>query len=378
MTTDTIHESATHDDDGVILEPAIEDTDDVKLPSIEGDLATYLPADKAHRMMAYVPQIKAREFLPVPMAEIRDMADLLKEMPGIAKEFQGNLGACAAVVMQAIDWKQSPPFVLRHAYQAKQGGPIGYEAKVLNAVITSNAPLRQRPRYRFGYGGDGSPTVGNRFVVAEYDIIGSDQIQSLRSPTVAQIKVKNSPEWFSHTDKQLIYYIGRAAANALFPDVLGGAFSREEVAYLAAMERAEGIRERLKFDDDDEGAQFDDGIAPTAQDAANFARAEAKASGAQDSRDPRDAPQNRPQATKGPTPPPQGGQEPEELPALREWLAAEQKRLLTLPDGPSISAGWSELIKDDRIGRIKAYAQPVFNAVKASISAKVAELKTAG
>lgn len=27
------------------------------------------------------------------------------------------------------------------------------------------------------------------------------------------------------------------------------------------------------------------------------------------------------------------------------------------------------------IGRIKAYAQPVFNAVKASISAKVAELK---
>jgi hypothetical protein len=378
MTTDTIHESVAHDDDGVILEPAIEVADEVKLPSIEGELATYLPADKAQRMMAYVPQIKAREFLPVPMADIRDMADLLKEMPGIAEEFRGNLGATAAVIMQAVDWKVSPPFLLRNAYQAKKGGQIGYEAKALNAVIIMNAPLRQRPRYRFGYGGDGSPTVGNRFVVVDYDIIGSDKIQSLRSPTVSQIKTKNSPEWFSHTDKQLIYYIGRAGANALFPDVLGGAYSREEVAYMAAMERAEGIRERLKFDDDDEGAEFEDGIAPTDQDAKNFARAQAKADGQQDSRDPRDAPQNRPQQQKGPTPPPQGAQEPDDMPALREWLMSEQKRLLALPDGPSISAGWSELIKDDRIGRIKAYAQPVFNAVKASISAKVAELKTAG
>lgn len=381
MTTDTIHESATHDDDGVILEPAIDAPDEVQLPAIEGDLATYLPADKAYRMMAYVPQIKAREFLPVPMEVIREIADVLQHMPGINVSFQGQLGPTAAVVMQAIDWKQSPAFVLRHAYQAKQGGPIGYEAKVLNAVIISNAPLRQRPRYRFGYGGDGSPTVGNRFVVAEYDIIGSDQIQSLRSPTVAQIKTKNSPEWFSHTDKQLIYYIGRAAANALFPDVLGGAYSREEVAYLAAIERAEGIRERLKFDDDDEGAEFEDGIAPTAQDAANFARAEAGASGAQDSRDPRDAPQNRPQQQnqrKAPTPPPQGSEEPEDLPAAREWLMGEQKRLLALPEGSAISAGWSEVVKDERIGRIKAYAQPVFNAVKASIQAKVAELKAAG
>lgn len=380
MTTDTIHESASHDEDGVILEPAIEVPDEIHLPAIEGELATFLPADKAHRMMAYVPQIKAREFLPVPMADIRDMAEVLQHMPGIAPEFRQNVGACAAVIMQAIDWKVSPPFLLRNAYQAKVGGQIGYEAKALNAVITMNAPLRQRPRYRFGYGGDGSPTVGNRFVVVEYDIIGSDKIQELRSPTVSQIKVKNSPEWFSHTDKQLIYYIGRAGANAIFPDVLGGAYSREEVAYLAAMERAEGIRERLKFDDDDEGAEFSDSIAPTAQDAANFARAEAKANGVQDSRDPRDAPQNKPQAQnqqRRPTPPPQGSNEPEDLAAVREWAAAEQARILALPTGAEMSQAWSVMIADKQWGRLKAYAQVVANAIKSSVASAIEAKKSA-
>lgn len=356
----------THDADGVVMEDAIEITEEPKLPAFnDGPIAHKLPA-LSDRQSA---------FLPVSVADIDAVAGMLETLPGTRPEFK-KPGACRAIVLQAALWRVSPLFVLQGAYQVKDGAPIGYEAKLIHAVILANAPLSRRPRLQYGYGGDGKRTVGNRFVKATAWVIGEDQPFSITTPTVSQFRVRNSPLWISDPDQQLGYAAFRSLARLYFPDVLGGAYTREEVQQLRDLDALENARSRQLFEEDEPiEASFEDNIPPNDADAKSMEAFERKASGAQDSRDPRDAPQNRPQQQKGPTPPPQGAQEPDDLPALREWLGSEQKRLLALPDGPSISAGWSELIKDDRIGRIKAYAQPVFNAVKASISAKVAELK---
>lgn len=350
-----------HDADGVVLEPEIEARQELALPPLEQSLAQHMSAPKA------------RDFMPVPMEDIMETSNILQHMPGIGKEFQGNINSTAAVVLQAAEWRVSAPFLLRHAYQTKQGGPIGYEGKVINAVILANAPLSRRPRYQFGYGGDGKRTAMNRFCKVIFHVIGEDEPFTLTSPTVAQIKVKNSPEWFSHTDKQLIYYIGRAGANAYFPDVLAGAYSREEVQYLRDMDRKSDVSNRRLFDDDAIEADFEDAILPTDADAKAFERAEAKASGQQDSRDPRDAPQN--QKSKGPTPPPQGGGEPEDMPEVRQWAAAEQKRLLAIPEAKGAHDAWQEFIKDKRWDRLRTYCPEVAKVVKASIAKHIDDMK---
>lgn len=368
MTTEALNESAVteHDADGVIMEDAIEITEEPKLPAFnDGPVAHKLPA-LSDRQSA---------FLPISVADINAVSEMLESLPGTRPEFRAP-GSCRAIVLQASLWRVSPLFVLQSAYQAKPGGPIGYEAKLIHGVILANAPLSRRPRLQYGYSDPTKRTGANRFAKATAWVIGEDEPFFITTPTVSQIKVKNSPLWFSDVDMQLGYYAFRNLARLHFPDVLGGAYTREEVQQLRDLDGLENARSRRLFEEDEPiEADFEDSVPPSDQDAANFARAEAKASGAQDSRDPRDAPQNRPNQQRGPAPPPQGSQEPEDLSAAREWLMGEQKRLLALPEGSAISAGWSEVVKDERIGRIKAYAQPVFNAVKASIQAKVAELK---
>lgn len=367
MTTEALNESATHehDADGVVLESAVEVADEINLPAFnDGPVAHKLPA-LSDRQTA---------FLPISVADIEAVSGMLESLPGTRPEFKAP-GACRAIVLQASLWRVSPLFVLQSAYQAKPGAPIGYEAKLIHGVILANAPLSRRPRLQYGYSDPTKRTVGNRFVKATAWIIGEDQPFSITTPTVSQIKVKNSPLWFSDPDMQLGYYAFRNLARLYFPDVLGGAYTREEVQQLRDLDAMEAARDRVLFEEDEPvEADFEDAIPPTATDDANYARAEAKASGDQDSRDPRDDPRNKP---KSPVPPPHGGGEPDDMPALREWLAKEQTRLLALPEAKAIADAWSEILKDDRIGRLKAYSRPAFDAVKASVFAKVDELKAA-
>lgn len=344
------------------LEPEIEVTPEAKLPAFnEGVVAHKLPA-LSDRQSA---------FLPVSVADIDAVAGMLETLPGTRPEFK-KPGACRAIVLQAALWRVSPLFVLQGAYQVKDGAPIGYEAKLIHAVILANAPLSRRPRLQYGYGGDGKRTAGNRFVKATAWVIGEDQPFSITTPTVSQFRVRNSPLWVSDPDQQLGYAAFRSLARLYFPDVLGGAYTREEVQQLRDLDALENARARVLFEEDEPvQAEFEDNIPPNEADAKSFDNFERRANGVQDSRDPRDAPQNRPQQQKDLTLPPQGAQEPDDLSACREWAATEQARILALPTGAEMASTWSAMIADKQWGRLKAYAQPVANAIKGSVAAAI-------
>jgi len=307
-------------------------------------------------------------FLPVAIDDIRAVAQMLSAMPGVRKEFQSP-AACEPIVLQAALWRISPLFVLQCAYQAKADAPVGYEAKLLHAVILANAPLSRRPRLRYGYGGDGKRTAANRFVEATFWVVGEDEPIRVTSPTVSQIKIKNSPLWFSNPDQQLGYSVLRDGARLHFPDVLGGAYTREEVMQMRDVTPNKVLLASLT-DDDAVEADFSDHIEPTEADLQQFTRWERKASGVGDSRDPRDAETNR-----EPEPLPSGGDGPDGMAEIRTWAALEQQELLGMTDAKVCADSWGAIIQDLRWGRLKAYDQGVASAIRGSVDAHIRKLR---
>jgi hypothetical protein len=63
----------------------------------------------------------------------------------IPQHLRGNVGDCMAVVMQAVQWKMNPFAVAQKTHFVNN--QIGYEAQLVNAVITTLAPTRDRLHY---------------------------------------------------------------------------------------------------------------------------------------------------------------------------------------------------------------------------------------
>lgn len=311
---------------------------------------------------------RAQAFLPIPLEDIRAVAAMLSAMPGVRKEFR-TPAACEPIVLQAALWRVSPLFVLQCAYMVKEDAPVGYEAKMMHAVILANAPLSRRPRLQWGYSDPNARTRANRFCRVTYWVIGEDKPFTYTTPTVAQIKVKNSGEWYSSTDKQLAYVAVRDGARVHFPDVLGGAYTREEVMQIRGVAAAAPM-----FPEDDESepvdAEFEDHIPPTEAEVAANARWEKKASGEGDSRDPRDDPANNGAADDG-------SAAPADLPEIRAWVIEEQARILKLSTPSLVASAATRMTDDKRWGRFKAYDQANANLVADSIRKHLQRLKDA-
>ncbi len=320
---------------------------------------------------------RASAFLPVPLEDIRAVAEMLSSMPGVRKEFQ-TAKACEPVVLQAALWRVSPLFVLQSAYMVSNNAPVGYEAKLIHAVIIANGPLRKRPRLRFGYADPNNRTRANRFCEVTYWVVGEEEPIIWPSPTVAQIKTKNSPLWFSDTDLQLGYYTCRAAARLHFPDVLGSAYTREEVVQIVSSERLQIAQSRNLFDDDDDEAEFD-GIEPTSDEIAAHAawetRTEKRLDGEQDSRDPRDDPANKAPAPGKGRPAQKGSDEPVDLAEIRAWVMGEQTAILAMSVLANIQTRWTTVTGDNRWGRLKTYSPEVARAVINSVTAHIEKVK---
>ena len=61
--------------------------------------------------------------------------------------FRGNPADCLAVVMQSMQWDMNPFAVAQKTHLVN--GVLGYEAQLVNAVITSRAPVTGRLEYEW-------------------------------------------------------------------------------------------------------------------------------------------------------------------------------------------------------------------------------------
>jgi hypothetical protein len=147
---------------------------------------------------------------------------------------------CLAVTMRAIHWKFDPFALAGETYQAKDGGQIGYQAKVFVAALRNVRGVRLKFRYEGNFTFTDKPVtsakghqiaprgaVGDLRCIAYATVDG--EVLEYETPTLDQIAVKNSPGWHNTPRDQIAYFAGRGWVRMFDPGVMMGAYSDDEV-----------------------------------------------------------------------------------------------------------------------------------------------------
>ena len=82
------------------------------------------------------------------MDSMMRLADIMaKGRATIPEHLRGSPADCAAVIMQAIQWRMNPFAVAQKTHLVN--GALGYEAQLVNAVIQSSGVTRDRFNYEW-------------------------------------------------------------------------------------------------------------------------------------------------------------------------------------------------------------------------------------
>lgn len=163
------------------------------------------------------------------------------------KHFYDNPADCLAVIMQAMQWQMHPFAVAQKTHLVN--GVLGYEAQLVNAVITSCAPVKDRLHYEWF--GDWTKVIG-KFVIksgdkgeyrqpgwklADEEGLGVRVWATFRGeeePRVlelllAQARTRNSTLWADDPRQQLAYLATKRWSRLYCPDVILGVYSPDEL-----------------------------------------------------------------------------------------------------------------------------------------------------
>jgi hypothetical protein len=155
----------------------------------------------------------------------------------VPTHLRANAGACLRIVFQAIEWQMSPWAVADSSFEVNDR--IAYDSQLIHAIIEARAPLRQR--LDCSYDGEGPERTCT--VIGEFT---DGSRREYTTPTVAKIRVKNSPLWRDDPDQQLFYAASRSWARKWCPDVLKGLYTKEELETAAPIVGEEsGLHARL-------------------------------------------------------------------------------------------------------------------------------------
>ncbi len=186
----------------------------------------------------------------------------------IPKELQDNPGDCLAISLQAAAWQMNPFAVAQKSHVIK--GKIGYEAQLVNAVITRHAPITGRPQFAYS---DGWEQVLNKFKVVQGNngpytvpnwspadeaglwceisatMTGEDEPRVLRM-MLSQAHPRLSTQWATDPKQQLSYTALKKWARLHCPDVVLGIYTPEEIQHRDRPEKditpEGGLKARLK------------------------------------------------------------------------------------------------------------------------------------
>ena len=165
----------------------------------------------------------------------------------LPKHFNGNPADCLAVVMQSMQWEMNPFAVAQKTHLVN--GVLGYEAQLVNAVITNRAPTLDRLHYEWY--GDWEKVIG-KFTIkngekGEYRVPGwkmtdeeglgvrvwatfrgEDEPRMLEL-LLAQARTRNSTLWADDPRQQLAYLATKRWSRLFCPDVIMGVYSPDEL-----------------------------------------------------------------------------------------------------------------------------------------------------
>ncbi|MGS4723089.1 RecT family recombinase [Citrobacter farmeri] len=165
----------------------------------------------------------------------------------VPRHLQGNAADCMAVAMQAAQWQMNPFAVAQKTHLIN--GVLGYEAQLVNAVISRSGVLASRFEYEW-YGpwekviGKFNIRKGEKGeyrvpgwtmadeegigIIIKARLKGEDQPREL-DLLLAQARVRNSTLWADDPRQQLAYLAVKRWARLFCPNVILGVYTPDEL-----------------------------------------------------------------------------------------------------------------------------------------------------
>ncbi|KAF6596676.1 recombinase RecT [Cronobacter sp. EKM101R] len=178
-------------------------------------------------------------FNPEGLMRLQQFAQVMSEgAVSIPQHLRGKPADCLAVTMQAAQWGMNPFAVAQKTHVVN--GALGYEAQLVNAVVSSSSLLATRLNYRWD--GDWSKVSGktdkspNLTVTVWATLKGESEPREL-TISMAQAGVRNSPNWEVDPRQQLAYLCTKRWARLHAPDVLLGVYTPDELEERPRVER---------------------------------------------------------------------------------------------------------------------------------------------
>ncbi|EPV2225092.1 RecT family recombinase [Escherichia coli] len=170
-------------------------------------------------------------FSPDGMNQLVRFAELMSQSKAtVPKHLEGKPADCLAVTMQAAQWGMNPFAVAQKTHVVN--GTLGYEAQLVNAVVSSSSLLATRLNYRWS--GDWSNVNGKTDKSPNLTVTVSAVLKGEAEPreltiSMAQAGVRNSPLWEQDPRQQLAYLCTKRWARLHAPDVLLGVYTPDEL-----------------------------------------------------------------------------------------------------------------------------------------------------
>lgn len=170
-------------------------------------------------------------FSPEGMDRLVRFATLMADSKAtVPAHLAGKPADCLAVTMQAAQWGMNPFAVAQKTHVVN--GTLGYEAQLVNAVVSSSNLLATRLNYKWD--GDWSKVSGKTdkspsLTVTVWATIKGESEPRTLTISMAQAGVRNSPLWEQYPRQQLAYLCVKRWARLHAPDVLLGVYTPDEL-----------------------------------------------------------------------------------------------------------------------------------------------------
>ena len=170
-------------------------------------------------------------FSPEGMDRLVRFATLMADSKAtVPAHLAGKPADCLAVTMQAAQWGMNPFAVAQKTHVVN--GTLGYEAQLVNAVVSSSNLLATRLNYKWD--GDWSKVSGKTdkspsLTVTVWATLKGESEPRTLTISMEQAGVRNSPLWEQDPRQQLAYLCVKRWARLHAPDVLLGVYTPDEL-----------------------------------------------------------------------------------------------------------------------------------------------------
>lgn len=170
-------------------------------------------------------------FSPEGMDRLVRFAELMAQSKAtVPQHSAGKPADCLAVTMQAAQWGMNPFAVAQKTHVVN--GSLGYEAQLVNAVVSSSNLLATRLNYKWD--GDWSKVNGKNDKSADLTVTVWATLRGETEPRYLTISMKdagvrNSPLWEHDPKQQLAYLCTKRWSRLHAPDVLLGVYTPDEL-----------------------------------------------------------------------------------------------------------------------------------------------------